>query len=39
MQVGAIGRLVEMRLLKIEKEAQKSKYLLTKKGEELIGTL
>ena len=39
MQVGAIGRLVEMRLLKIEKEAQKSKYLVTKKGEKLIGKL
>ena len=39
MQVGAIGRLVEMRLLKIEKEAQRSKYLLTQKGEELIGKL
>lgn len=37
MQVGAIGRLVEMRLLKIEKDAQKSKYLVTDKGEELIG--
>lgn len=39
MQVGAIGRLVEMRLLKIEKEAQKSRYLVTEKGEELIGKL
>lgn len=39
MQVGAIGRLVEMRLVKIEKEAQKSKYLVTEKGEKLIGKL
>jgi len=39
MQVGAIGRLVEMGLLKIEKEAQKSRYLVTEKGEELIGKL
>lgn len=39
MQVGAIGRLVEMRLLRIEKEAQKSKYSVTGKGEELIGKL
>jgi len=39
MQVGAIGRLVEMRLLKIEKKAQKSTYLLTERGEELVGKL
>jgi hypothetical protein len=39
MQVGVVGRLVETRLLKIEKEAQKSKYLVTEKGEELIGKL
>jgi len=39
MQVGAIGRLVEMRLLKIEKDAQKSKYLVTERGEGLIGKL
>lgn len=36
MQVGMIGRLVEMRLLKIEKEAQKSKYVLTNNGEKII---
>ena len=36
MQVGVIGRLVEMRLLKIEKEAQKSRYILTNKGEKII---
>jgi hypothetical protein len=39
MQVGAIGRLVEMRLLKIEKQAQKSKYLVTEKGDELVAKL
>jgi len=39
MQVGEIGRLVEMRLLKIEKEAQRSNYRLTRKGEELIEQL
>jgi len=39
MQVGAIGRLVEMRLLKIKKQAQKSKYSVTEKGEKLIGRL
>jgi predicted transcriptional regulator len=39
MQVGAIGKLVEMRLVKIEKEAQKSKYKVTEKGEKLIGKL
>jgi len=39
MQVGAIGRLVEMGLLKIEKEAQRSRYLVTEKGGELIGKL
>ena len=36
MQVGAIGRLVEMRLLKIEKEAQRSRYVVTGKGERTI---
>jgi len=36
MQVGVIGRLVEMRLIKIKKEAQRSKYLLMQKGEKLI---
>jgi len=36
MQVGVLGRLVEMRLLKIEKEAQKSRYVLTNKGEKII---
>ena len=36
MLVGAIGRLVEMGLLKIEKDAQKSKYLVSEKGEKLI---
>jgi hypothetical protein len=35
MQVGATGRLVEMGLLKIEKSAQKSKYLVQEKGEKL----
>lgn len=39
MQVGVIGRLVEMRLLKIEKEAQRSNYRLTRKGEKLIEQL
>jgi hypothetical protein len=39
MQVGAIGRLVEMRLVKIEKQAQKSKYSVTERGEKLVGKL
>jgi predicted transcriptional regulator/Arc/MetJ-type ribon-helix-helix transcriptional regulator len=39
MQVGVIGRLVEMGLIRIKKEAQKSKYALTERGEELIGKL
>lgn len=39
MQVGVIGILVETRLVKIEKQAQKSKYLVTEKGEKLIGKL
>jgi len=37
MLVGAVGRLVEMRLLKIEKDAQKSKYVVTDDGENLLG--
>ena len=37
MMVGAVGRLVEMGFIKIEKEAQKSKYILTDKVEALIG--
>jgi hypothetical protein len=36
MQIGAIGRLVEMRLLDIEKDAQKSKYIVTNSGEALL---
>jgi len=36
MQVGAIGRLVEMRLLRIEKDAQKSTYLITDYGNVLL---
>jgi hypothetical protein len=36
MQVGAIGRLVEMRLLRIEKDAQKSTYLITDSGNVLL---
>ena len=36
MQVGAIGRLVEMRLLGIKKDGQKSKYLITSDGEALL---
>jgi hypothetical protein len=36
MQVGAIGRLVEMRLLDIEKDAQKSKYVVMENGEVLL---
>lgn len=36
MQIGVIGRLVEMRLLKIEKKAQKSRYIVTSKGEKII---
>jgi len=39
MQVGVIGRLVEMGLLEIKKDAQKSKYLLTERVEELVGKL
>lgn len=39
MQVGVIGRLVEMRFLRIEKDAQRSKYRLTQQGEALIGKL
>ena len=35
MQIGATGRLVELGLLKIEKSAQKSKYLVQEKGEKL----
>jgi len=37
MLVGAVGRLVEMRLLEIEKDAQKSKYIVTSEGEKLFG--
>lgn len=36
MQVGVIGRLVEMRLLAIQKNAQKSKYHVTNSGEDLL---
>lgn len=36
MQVGAIGTLVELRLLGIEKDAQKSKYMITSGGEALL---
>lgn len=36
MQVGAIGRLVEMRLLRIEKDAQRSKYWVTDNGETML---
>jgi hypothetical protein len=36
MQVGAIGRLLELGLLKIEKDAQKSKYVISERGEKLI---
>jgi len=39
MQVGATGRLIELGLLKIEKQAQKSKYVVSERGEELIGKL
>lgn len=37
MLVGVIGRLVEMRLLGIEKDAQRSRYLVTGDGESLLG--
>ena len=37
MQIGAIGRLVEMRLIKIEKDGQRSKYIQTNNGENLTG--
>jgi len=37
MMVGAVGRLVEMGFIRIEKEAQKSKYILTDKVEALVG--
>jgi hypothetical protein len=37
MQVGMIGRLVEMGLIKIEKKALKSRYLSTKSGDDLLG--
>lgn len=36
MQVGAIGRLVEINLLEIKKDAQRSNYALTKDGETLL---
>jgi len=36
MLVGLMGRLVEMRIVEIEKDAQKSKYSLTAAGEVLI---
>jgi hypothetical protein len=36
MQVGAIGRLLELGLLKIEKDAQRSKYVVSERGEKLI---
>jgi hypothetical protein len=36
MQVGVIGRLVEMRLIGIKKDAQKSKYFVTDDGEALL---
>ena len=36
MLVGLMGRLVEMRLVEIEKDAQKSKYSATKSGEQSI---
>jgi hypothetical protein len=39
MQGGATGRLIELGLLKIEKQAQKSKYVVSERGEELIGKL
>jgi hypothetical protein len=39
MQAGATGRLIELGLLKIEKQAQKSKYVVSESGEELIGKL
>lgn len=37
MQVGVIGRLVEMGLIKIEKKALKSRYLCTERGDDLLG--
>ena len=39
MQIGATGRLIELGLLKIEKQAQKSKYVVSERGEELLGRL
>lgn len=39
MQIGATGRLIELNLLKIEKQAQKTKYVVSERGEELIGKL
>jgi len=39
MQIGATGRLIELGLLKIEKQAQKSKYVASEKGENLVGKL
>ena len=36
MQVGIIGRLVEMRLIKIKKDAQKSEYSVTDSGNALL---
>lgn len=36
MLVGAMGRMVEMRLVAIEKDAQKSKYSVTEVGETLL---
>jgi hypothetical protein len=37
MQIGAIGRLVEMRLLDIKKDAQKSTYKVTDEGKTVLG--
>jgi hypothetical protein len=39
MQMGGTGRLNELGLLKIEKQGQKSKYVVSERGEELIGKL
>jgi hypothetical protein len=37
MLVGVMGRMVEMRLVQIEKDAQKSRYSVTVAGESLLG--
>jgi hypothetical protein len=39
MQVGATGRLIELGLLKIEKQAQKTKYVVSNGGEDIVGKL